>query len=296
MPSSKNKKRRRKRRQKQLRRWSTYSVFLLIIIVAAGYLLTGGDLNKLQELLQLQELSDPTKEVKYGEMEDFLPSQSLGDRLIQHDYYSISYASKNQNAEWVAYELTASRVRRENARRRHGFSSDPAFEGGPQDDDFTNSGYDRGHLVPADDMDFSADAMEQTFFMTNVSPQKPGFNRGLWKKLENHVRKWATAHQKIYVVTGPILRKRITSRTPTIGEGIEVPHSFYKVLLDYSDPDRKGIAFIMPNKGSDADLDKFAVPIRKVEEETGINFFPNLSKAESDALEGHFDYSKWETD
>src|SRR5450759_1124712 len=72
--------------------------------------------------------------------------------------------------------------------------------------DYTKSGYDRGHLCPAADMGFNPVAMEESFFMSNISPQVPDFNRGLWKELEMTVRKWAIKEHKLYVVTGPVFK------------------------------------------------------------------------------------------
>ena len=74
--------------------------------------------------------------------------------------------------------------------------------------DYRRSGYDRGHLAPAADMAFSRQTMADSFFMSNMSPQKPAFNREIWKDLEALVRSFAITEQKIVVVTGPILPKK----------------------------------------------------------------------------------------
>ena len=71
--------------------------------------------------------------------------------------------------------------------------------------DYKGSGYDRGHIIPAADMKWSPDAMSASFFMSNMSPQDPSFNRGIWKKLEEQVGKWALENSEIYIVTGPVL-------------------------------------------------------------------------------------------
>ena len=88
------------------------------------------------------------------------------------------------------------------------------------------SGYDRGHLCPAADMTHSAEAMEETFLMSNISPQLPVFNRGIWKSLEKQVRDWGEK-ERIYIVTGPVFKdnKGKIGRT-----GVTVPGFFYKVV------------------------------------------------------------------
>jgi endonuclease G len=247
------------------------------------------EIQKLEDEIQDNTNDDGTL------LKAYLPTQSMGDQLLKHTFYSLSYCTKNKNAEWVAYELTSWKVNAEKAERASGFKTDPLWEQTASDNDFRNSGYDRGHLLPAEDMDFSKEGMEETFFLTNVSPQLPDFNRGIWKKLENHVRKWAVENKHIYIITGPILRKRLPKES-TIGEGVEVPREFYKVILDYTNPEKKGIAFIMDNERSDEGLERFACPIREVEERTGINFFPSLSASESKALEEKFDPSLWDMD
>ncbi len=109
-----------------------------------------------------------------------------------------------------------------------------------------------------------------------MSPQEPGFNRGIWKNLEEKVRDWAFENKKIYIVTGPVLRNGL----PKIGPNqVAVPEYFYKVILDYSAPSLKGIAFLMPNLSSTRSLQSYAVSIDAVEKATGINFFPNISDA-----------------
>lgn len=227
------------------------------------------------------------------EFGNFLPTQVLSNKIVEHKYYTLAYSSKNKNPEWAIYELTSSRVAKDVAERRSNFIPNPLLpEGTANNVEFNNSGYDRGHLVPAEDMNFSETAMAETFYVTNISPQDPDFNRGIWKKLENNVRKWATENKKIIVVTGPILRKRLDNKY-TIGEGIEIPRGFYKIILDYSDPERKAIAFLLPNEKSDKPLSSFACTVRKVEDLTGINFFPGFSAKESEALENRFDINKW---
>ncbi len=223
-------------------------------------------------------------------LKDYLPTQAMGDQLIPHEYFSISYCTKNKNAEWVAYELNSWRVNAEKAERRHNFKQDPVWDQTARDADYSHSGYDRGHLVPAEDMDFSEIAMDESFYLSNISPQVPGFNRGVWKKLEHRVRNWALEHQHIYVITGPVLRKRLP-KNQTIGEGVEVPRAFYKVILDYQG--QEGIAFLLDNEASDRDLRDFACAIEVIEQQTGINFFPSLSEEESDLMEKRFDLAHW---
>ena len=111
------------------------------------------------------------------------PKPIIGEQIVNHLGYSLSYNEKNEQASWVAYELTADQVRG-TVKRKDSFRSDPLIKTGSASlSDYKGSGYDRGHLAPAADMKWSTTAMSESFFMSNMSPQLPGFNRGIWKKL-----------------------------------------------------------------------------------------------------------------
>jgi len=87
-------------------------------------------------------------------------------------------------------------------KRSNAFPDYNVPEGSATNVDYQGSGYDRGHLAPAGDMSWSSQTMEESFFYSNMSPQVPGFNRGIWERLEDQVREWAIENQDIYVVTG----------------------------------------------------------------------------------------------
>jgi len=219
-----------------------------------------------------------------------LPAITPNDIIIRHLGYTLSYNEKHEQANWVTYELTAEETQK-GVTRTNDFRPDNAVKtGSATNADYQGSGYDRGHLAPAADMSWSVQAMEESFFYSNMSPQVPGFNRGIWKKLEERVRQWAVENKDIYVVTGPIL----TDHLPVIGpDKVSVPSYYYKVILDYTLPELKGIAFIMPNASSTLPLQSFAVPIDSVEHVTGINFFPRLPDKQEQALEKTICISCW---
>lgn len=223
---------------------------------------------------------------------NYLPSRAVGDQLITHRYYTISYSYHHQNPEWVAYELLGKRLK-QSQHDRVAFREDPKAPKAASSEVYTNSGYDRGHLVPAHDMAFDAQAMEESFYMTNICPQDPDFNRGIWKRLEHQVRTWAEQEQRLYVITGPILRERVPREARLKTSGPSVPRQFFKVILDYDGTNAKGIAFILENKGSDEPLENFVTSIDRVEAYTGLDFFPNLSPQEEKHLEGSADMERW---
>lgn len=223
----------------------------------------------------------------------FLPTSTSG-AVIEHQTYALSYSEEHEQAEWVAYILTKEELDRPWVDRTDVFIPDPKVRSGSATpDDYYRSGYDRGHLVPAADRAYSKEAIEETFFMSNISPQAHSFNGGIWRELEELTRSWAEKYKKLYVVTGPVL-----SMPPkgTIGDNeVSIPAAYFKVLLDISEPDIKGIAFVLPNEISYEPLFKYATSIDEIERLTGIDFFPELMEKElEEEVEGNFNIDLWQ--
>ena len=220
---------------------------------------------------------------------NYLPS-STTNAVVHHSQYTLSYSEKHEQAEWVSYELTEEKAAG-GFTRTNNFREDPLVKTGSAAlSDYQASGYDRGHLAPAADMAFSAASMSESFFMSNMSPQAPSFNRGIWRTLEARVRAWAAEYQHIYVVTGPIL----STQGETIGENkVSVPAFFYKVVLDYTEPDIKVIALVLPNEKGNGRLQQFVVSVDSLEVWTGIDFFPGIPDEQEDLLENKPGLSGW---
>lgn len=219
---------------------------------------------------------------------DYLPVPS--NDLVRHTYYTLSYNEKYEQANWVYYSLTDSMVINGGSERSNKFKVDKLVStGSAKSADYTKSGYDRGHLCPAADMDFNPIAMEESFLMSNICPQAPDFNRGIWKELETEVRNWAKKEHKLYVVTGPVFN----DNKGTIGqEEVLVPGYFFKILYEETDQP-KIIAFVFPNRKSDRPLADFAVSIDEAEKLTGFDFFSQLPDELENKLESRVDLSGW---
>ena len=219
-----------------------------------------------------------------------LPGPRPNEQVIRHTGYTLSYNSGFQLSSWVAYKLTAAQTEGGNERTNK-FVPDPLLAGCPvRSDDYKGSGYDRGHLAPAADMAWSAQTMKESFYLSNMTPQEPGFNRGIWKRLEEQVRQWARDRETLYIATGPVLAKGLPVMGP---HRIAVPKLFYKVVLCYADGTLYGIGIVMPNASSQEPLDHYAVTIDSVERLTGIDFFSRLPDSEEAAAESTVDLTKW---
>jgi len=257
------------------------------ILITSGFFLISAQRNTTkQHNLQSNNLSTQSS----WAMPTILPTETV----TQHSAYSLVYNHKHMQAKWVAYNLTYGNTIG-GAERSSKFSIDPSIS--PRTaitSDYTKTGYDRGHLAPAGDMKFSAQAMAESFYMSNVSPQLPGFNRGIWKKLEEQFRSWAPSSHPVFVVTGPVLIDPINSH---IGQtcSISVPWRFYKIMLDTASPMR-AIAFVMPNNSSTQPLSSFAMSIDEAEQITGIDFFPKLNDIQEAKIEKTLLLQQWQFD
>jgi endonuclease G len=259
------------------------------ILITSGFFLISAQRNTAkQNNVQSSNLqsNNPSNQSSWA-MPAILPTETV----TQHSAYSLVYNHKHMQAKWVAYNLTYGNTVG-GAERSSKFSIDPSIS--PRTavtSDYTKTGYDRGHLAPAGDMKFSAQAMSESFYMSNVSPQLPGFNRGIWKKLEEQFRSWAPSSHPVFIATGPVLTDPITAN---IGQtcSISVPQRFYKVMLDTASPMR-AIAFVLPNASSSEPLSRFAMSIDEAERVTGIDFFPKLNDIQEAKIEKTLILNQW---
>ena len=208
--------------------------------------------------------------------------------IIMHKYYTLAYNEETEQANWVFYKITKEMLLG-NAKRNDNFRSDPMVStGSASTNDYTNTGYDRGHLCPAADMKFSDIAIYESFYLSNVSPQIPEFNRGIWKQLENKVRDWTREKDSLYVVSGPIFTKNGIS----IGQNkVKVPSYFFKVL--FAPYQKQMIAFILPNDLSRLSFENYASTSDLLEQITGFDFFSQLPDTIENRLESEIRLEDW---
>lgn len=218
------------------------------------------------------------------------PTCTTGE-FVRHQAYTLCYEEKHEQPSWVAYQLTSEKLSQPTVERSDDFRADAAVStGSATPSDYKGSGYDRGHLAPAADMAWSEATMSESFFMSNMSPQAPRFNRGIWKKLEEQTRAWSRENDTLWVVTGPVLR----SPLPSIGSNqVSVPDQYYKIVLDASPPEYKAIGFLLRNEGASGSLEGFAVPIDLIEGQIRTDVFPYLTSDQERELEERVDTTLW---
>ena len=215
-----------------------------------------------------------TENKKIESARDYLPAPHLG-KVYDKPFFSLSYVEKYEIPEWVAYRLTRDMMIKPNHPRDQEFNPDPAIEtGSAHYHDYKQSGYTKGHLVPAADMSWDQKAMNSTFLMSNVAPMLEKFNSGIWLELENDVRDWAMKYKNIIVVAGPVFRDSLG----TIGaNNVLVPRYFYKAVFTLNKDKPEVIGFIFDQKNQNpGTLDQYVVSIDSIEKETGLDLFANM--------------------
>ncbi|MGL5785693.1 MAG: DNA/RNA non-specific endonuclease [Bacteroidales bacterium] len=239
--------------------------------------------------------AEPAQIVYDNNFEEWtLPEPTLdgySEQIISRKGYTVSYNSDYRNPNWVAYVLERDELNAPKIKRSDKFVKDPAVnlsQGG--NEDYRRSGYDRGHLAPAADMSWSQKTMSESFYFSNMSPQKPAFNRGIWKELEEQVRKWADRESLLLVATGPVLEKDLKRIGPN---QVAIPKYFYKVIIDPVGSEKKGIGFVISNEAGNKSLQSYAVTIDSVERLTGINFFEAMPDQLEETLEEQLDLRAW---
>lgn len=263
------------------------SLLLLLSLILCGQNETESQRYKSDSLIEEVVRPKEMRSFSIGSSFDFYPTSSSGT-VIHREGYSFSYSEKFEQSEWVAYELSATDFSKRDFKRPF-FMKDPKVK--TQSADWRNykkSGYDKGHLCPAADRKSSYQAYAETFFTSNVSPQRHDFNDGVWNRLEQKTRYWAKKYNGLYVVTAGVL----TGDLKTIGsEKVAVPNYFYKIIMTADS--KRMIGFLVPHKNSDRPLYEFVVSVDKIEKLTGIDFFPKLPDSLENELEKANDYKKW---
>jgi endonuclease G, mitochondrial len=224
-----------------------------------------------------------------SDLEKYIPSSKTNTEIVRHKAFILNYRDEYELASWVLHRLVKEAAYGREARSNE-FLPDPLVESGSAvTQDYSRSGYDRGHLCPAGDFRHDKALEDETFYMSNMSPQMPDFNRGIWSDLENKVRSWVKKRGELIIITGPILKKGL----PTIGRRtqIAIPEKFYKIIYDPAK--EEAIAFLFPNEGSVELVKSFTISIDELEAMTGIDFFAKLPDSLEQKIERENNLDDW---
>ncbi len=281
----------RKKKKQSSRNKRTIFV-IAILIIGCWKLATDLRSNEQTDTKAQTETSSSTSyDRDFGNLLDVKTNPSLASVEKRYTGMDLSFNPDCHIPNWVAWELTADETTGKEPRSDK-FSADPDVVGCAETWDYSYSGYDRGHMAPAGDMKWDKQAMEETFFLTNICPQTKALNVGAWRTLEEKCRQWAREEGRIYIVCGPVIESKPIER---IGDSrVWVPKRFFKVIIaPYATPPR-GIAFIMPNDRVKGGMQQCVVSIDSVERLTGHDFFHTLPDYIENDVESQHKFSQWE--
>ena len=223
---------------------------------------------------------------------DIAVPDSIDNIVIPYLAHTVYFNPTRRVPNATIYMLTAEHTQG-TVPRFNNFMKDDSIASCPNAWDYSNSGFDRGHMTPAGDMKWDEEAMRQSFLMTNVCPQNHALNMGTWNRLEIKIRDWAAQLGRVIVVTGPIF----DYPNGHIGKEVQVavPTAFFKVIFCPEPTHRRMIAFIMSNaQGAKNKLRQSATTVDEVEQRTGLDFFAALDDEEECSLEATSDYQAWQ--
>ena len=220
-----------------------------------------------------------------------LPQNSDEITLLKNKGYWVGYSETRKDPVWVIYHLKQIDENTQTEDRPSKFKIDNRTISKISHNDYTNSGYDRGHMAPnyAIASRYGREAQLETFLMSNICPQKLTLNRQIWKNLESIIaNKYAQEFEEVWIITGPIFDQNIEQ----LDSGVEIPDSFYKIIIDEKDNRLRILAFIIPQEvESSESLDKFLTNVDEIEKLTKLDFMSGLEdnvedKVEAERVEG----------
>ena len=206
------------------------------------------------------------------------------ETVLIHEGFTVSYNHDTLTPNWSAWDITPERLATQVTGRTDFFTTDPDCPD-PQAEyrDYSNNTYhmDRGHMAPSADFTWSKNANEQTFYLTNICPQRHELNEGLWLELEQRCRSYAKLYKTtVHVVCGPVYD---SAHVYIKGKNkVEIPDAFFKAILFTKDGKTFAAAFIIPNEPVDVQQDIFdyLVPLQAVTNQTGLIPFPDTKYLE----------------
>lgn len=219
-----------------------------------------------------------------------LSKHKHSEQVVYHKGYTVSYNKNLLLPNWVAYQITSEEAQGK-LPRSGSFSLDPSLnEETALPNDYTSSGWDRGHMAPAGDMKWDEEAMEESFYMSNICPQNRELNGGAWRVLEEAIRKWAIRDGAIWVVCGPI----VDSQCTTIGKNkVTVPKAFWKVLCKQEDGSYYSIGFLFPNEDCKGSIYDYSCSVDDIEKKSGYDFFYLLPDYLEEPMESIYNAKDW---
>lgn len=214
----------------------------------------------------------------------------IHSQLLSRTTYRMSYNEETLCPNWVAWQLTSDHIDGEWARSNDYREDFDVPSPRATNEDYRGSSWSRGHMCPAGDCKWDANAMSESFLLSNMCPQDRSLNSGLWNRIEMDCRKWAQKYGSIYIVCGPLFYNK---EHETIGVNkVVVPEAFFKVILCLQGTP-KAIGFVVKNNAGTKKRDQYVNTVDEVERITGYDFFPALPDDIENEVEAHASIDDW---
>ena len=221
--------------------------------------------------------------------------------MVIREGYVLEHSAEDKIARWVCEHVTLNEVSGD-LPRHEPFGPDPQLQGKPRSElaDYKHSGFDRGHAAPAGNQTVSRQLKDETFFLSNMSPQRGPHNQKIWAELEHTTRDWVRTGVvgSEFIITGGFFYDPAEEDSGTadglidyllIGSGaVAVPTHYFKIVLAETSPDHwRAVAFVQENREypTPYDFHQHIKPIDWIEQRTGIDFLPDLDPALEQQIE-----------
>ena len=217
-------------------------------------------------------------------------SRRVKSQIIEHAGHTLSWNDVWGVPNWVAWELTNDETRAPYRKRNDDFEPDPDVTGTRvTTHDYTKSGYTRGHMAPSGDMRWSQEAMDHSYYTSNICPQNQGLNAGLWEEVESRSRSWARRYGRVWICCGPI----VDDIHKSLRRKVAVPSSFFKVIVAEEDNRYHALGFVFPNDDCKGTIWQSTRSIDDIEQLTGHDFFYALPDDIEDRIESDNNTQFW---
>lgn len=213
-------------------------------------------------------------------------------KVLDRGEFAVGWSPSLRRPVWCAYHVTPDVLYQTG--QRPNFNKDKEAANSPSPGDYTRSGYDRGHMVPnhAIESRYGADDQKKTFLMSNIAPQTPALNQGVWRNVEHRIADfWPAKYGEIWVIVGTIPNRRGETLS---GTDIEIPGRFYQVIVAQEGMDVRALAVVFDQHVPWREwAARNIVSIDELEEEAGLDFLPDLPKFIQNPLEAETPSRLW---
>ena len=214
-------------------------------------------------------------------------------RIIDRGHFKVGWSDSLRHPVWCAYHVVPDV--RHDCDKRPGFTRDHAIASAPRPDDYKNSGYDRGHMVPnyAITTRYGLEEQKKTFMMSNIAPQTPALNRGVWRDVEHRIAElWTARYGEIWVIVGCLSNPNGGEKLP--GTDIDVPTGFYQLIVAQEGLDVRMMAMLFNQRISWHEwAARNLITVDELEQLTGLDFNPDLPGFIQEPLEADLPSRLW---